>query len=349
MNIVYQKSIKLNSSLKSEGISIDITLSNNNQIKSFVITYKTRETLEYKVSDIALASVNYFLKQLDFKRADNLELEKLVKCKGFRAFLLGFLTFLSFFELFGAEGFKNKLPFKFFVPSNLEDGDCHHYHILKYMSLPVISMSRLVKDQWLANYLTVISQFIKCYIHLFPQGPQIGSTILHQLYTDVTEASGLPEPEHNRPKKVKKEKKVKKCGNQIYYHPTISSSEDLVEKPVFKIEPVFESVQEINSLSAYHNSNLVANGNWRDQQTNLSNNWSGFEQTNLPFNSVNEGWLGDQQSYLPFNSVSTENWWPRDVHSDLPFNPVNTGYLCQSESWPREVYNTNVEGDLRWG
>src|SRR5437016_3186346 len=129
MNIVYQKSITLNSSLAEKGISVNFTR-NDKQIKSFTVSLKLKSQRDYEISNVALSSINYYLKQLNFEPTTNQEYQKLIKTKNqYKAFLLGFATYLSFFELVTKDEFKKLLPLKFFIPVNIDDGDCHHYHI----------------------------------------------------------------------------------------------------------------------------------------------------------------------------------------------------------------------------
>ncbi len=138
-----------------------------NKIKSLSITYQYQnELIKTTLSKECLSPFNLAIdinNEIDFNH-----------------FIDGYITYISLFYILENTKFSQYLPFTFYVPCLLSQGDCCDYHILQYMYPPLKLMLKL-SNQLIYHYFNTITYFIDIYKELFPTGTPLNPCVVNDL------------------------------------------------------------------------------------------------------------------------------------------------------------------------
>ena len=103
-----------------------------------------------------------------------------------QGFLIGFVSYISLIFLLDKSKFINILPFKFYIPCTLENGDCCEFNILQYILLPINTIIDLIDTNTLLyTYFSTISSFITLWSPIFHIGPSLNPIIFTKLTTSI--------------------------------------------------------------------------------------------------------------------------------------------------------------------
>ena len=101
-------------------------------------------------------------------------------------FLFGFMSYVSLFFILEKSNFMKTLPFQFYVPANLQSGDCCEFNVMQYMCLPISTFLQLNNtNTFIFNYFTCVMQFIQLWSNLFYIGPQIDQALITKINIDI--------------------------------------------------------------------------------------------------------------------------------------------------------------------
>lgn len=139
----------------------------NNKIKSLIITYHYQnESIKTTLNREILSSFNLAM--------------NITEDMDFNHFIDGYIAYISLFYILEHTQLSALLPFQFYVPCLLANGDCCDYHILQYMYPPLKLMLKL-SNQLIYHYLNTITYFIDTYKDTFQSGPPLNPCLVNDL------------------------------------------------------------------------------------------------------------------------------------------------------------------------
>lgn len=153
--------------VKAESYIYVESMVKNNNLKSVTITYQYKNHVTTTLDKFILSPFN-----LAVNNKNN-------------HFIDGYMTYISLFFLLEKTNFATYLPFEFYVPCQLSQGDCSDHTILQYLYSPLKLMLKLHFKEHGKNliyhYLNTITYFIETYKHLFHLGPPLNPSLINEL------------------------------------------------------------------------------------------------------------------------------------------------------------------------